>query len=240
MISFILPTLNEERILGDTLRRLQSGLCLDAEIIVSDGGSTDRTRQIALRLGVSVIEDSGGHRKNIPGGKNAGAEHAKGDLLIFLDADVYFAKPEKFCAQVIELFRSRPDLIAIVPMLRVDPSQATLADRIIFAFGNLFHRLMNNVLHFGSGSGECQIVRASAFRTIGGFREELSVCEDNDLFSRLAKNGRTLAATGLTAFHSGRRAHKIGWPTLLASWWINWIFVVLFKKSYHSEWKEVR
>jgi hypothetical protein len=44
----------------------------------------------------------------------------------------------------------------------------------------------------------------------------------------------------LTVYHSGRRAHKIGWPKLLKSWITNTIWVLLFDKAKEEEWTVVR
>jgi glycosyltransferase involved in cell wall biosynthesis len=49
MISIIIPTLNEAKIIESTLRTLVTTLTLPNEVIVSDGGSSDRTAELAQR-----------------------------------------------------------------------------------------------------------------------------------------------------------------------------------------------
>lgn len=84
-VSFIIPARNEETSLSATLESLQN---LDTEcsyeIIVVDGNSTDQTPKIARSFGVQLINSSG---KGISQGRNAGAAHAQGDWLAFIDAD---------------------------------------------------------------------------------------------------------------------------------------------------------
>jgi glycosyltransferase involved in cell wall biosynthesis len=87
MISFILPAYNEERMIGRTLEFLRSAavsLAEAYEIVVVDDDSDDRTATIARSLGARVVRVS--HRQ-IAASRNSGAREAKGDVLIFVDAD---------------------------------------------------------------------------------------------------------------------------------------------------------
>jgi len=81
-ISIIIPTLNEEEYLDRLLSRLEDnpeGL----EIIVVDGGSKDKTLEIARRNGVQLIETGPGRARQL----NAGAAASSKDLLWFVHAD---------------------------------------------------------------------------------------------------------------------------------------------------------
>jgi len=63
----------------------------------------------------------------------------------------------------------------------------------------------------GEAPGRFQMMRRSAFEKVKGYREDLITREDGDMFARLSKVGRTLYDSKLEVFHSGRRAHAIGW-----------------------------
>lgn len=80
-ISVIIPTYNEEKWIAQQLERL-SGI-KGIEIIISDGGSTDKTREICALYPVQVISGNKGRGKQL----NLGAQHAKGRVLFFLHAD---------------------------------------------------------------------------------------------------------------------------------------------------------
>ena len=84
------------------------------------------------------------------------------------------------------------------------------------------------------------MVRREAFAAIGGYREDLVTREDRDLFIRLAKIGRTMSDPDLVVFHSGRRAHALGWPRLIGLFLLNTIFFHLRGRMLSKEWKPVR
>src|SRR5689334_13119115 len=99
LISFVIPAWNEESLLGPTLERLsvaRGHLADTSEVIVVDDCSTDRTVEIARQHGAKVV--SVDHRQ-ISATRNAGAREARGDLLIFIDADT-LVTPQVVCAAV--------------------------------------------------------------------------------------------------------------------------------------------
>ncbi len=99
LISFVIPAWNEESVLGPTLEALAVAarrLDLPSEVIVADDSSTDRTAEIARQHGARVVSVQ--HRQ-ISATRNAGAREARGDLLIFIDADT-IVTPQVVCAAV--------------------------------------------------------------------------------------------------------------------------------------------
>lgn len=241
MISIVIPTLNEVATLEATLATLIGSLHETAyELIVSDGGSTDGTIDIARRFTPHVVLKTGNDRQTIGIGRNLGAASARGEFLVFMDADVILPHPDAFFRELRTLFESDPQLAGVTVSLRVSAEKETSADRFCFGLVNLWHTAMNNMLRTGSASGEFQMIRTSSFRDARGYREDLVVCEDNDLFERLAKSGHTRMHRSLIAFHSGRRAHKTGWPRLLLSWWMNALSLKFRGKSYSGEWTQIR
>ena len=80
-ISVIVPVLNEEKSIAATLHALLA--LAPYEIIIVDGGSSDRTREIAARFQTKVISSERGRARQM----NRGAREASGDVLLFLHAD---------------------------------------------------------------------------------------------------------------------------------------------------------
>ncbi len=240
LFSIIIPTLNEEKIIESTLRNIYENLSLfPYELIVADSGSSDATVEIAKKYATVLgIEKPSG--KTIAWNRNRGAENATGDFFVFIDADVIIPNPDSFFKNAIDIFSSNEKIIAITVKQKVFPEVATSADNIIFGIVNFAHRFNNNFLHSGSASGEFQMIRSDAFKKLNGFQEHLAVAEDNDMFARLAKNGRTYMSTSLFVYHTARRPHTIGWHKVLWAWGINQLYVKLFNKSYNKEWKVIR
>jgi GT2 family glycosyltransferase len=239
MISFVIPTLNEVKTIELTLQSLTrySG---DYEIIVSDGNSQDGTIALCRKYTETVVVYDEPARQTIAMARNMGAAVAQGNYLVFVDADVVIPDIDAFFARAEQEFHRRPGLVALTCKYRVFPEFSTFGDRYVFTMLGAQFWLQNNVLGIGGAGGEFQMISAEAFENVGGFDERLTASEDMDLFRRLSKTGKTRFVNHLTVFHTGRRAHAVGWPRLLASWFSNSMSVFFFKKSTSKEWKEVR
>ena len=149
-------------------------------------------------------------------------------------------KPSEFLKKLTACFEREPKLLAATVSIRVRPNDETWPDFFIFGFINYLYFAMNNVLRIGAASGEFQFVRTDAFRKVNGFNEKLVVAEDQDLFQRLSKLGRIRIVLSLLAYHSGRRAHVVGWPKLLWKWWTNYFSLVVLRRSTSKEWEPLR
>lgn len=239
MISFIIPTLNEAKTIQQTLECL-TGFSGEHEIVVSDGNSRDGTIELSREYADEVVVYDQPARQTIAMARNLGAKVARGEYLVFVDADVVIPDIDQFFRTADAEFRQRPDLVALTCKYRVFPEAATFGDRYVFTMLGVQFLLQNNVFGVGAAGGEFQMIRADAFAAVGGFDEQLAAAEDMDLFRRLSKKGRTRFVSGLTVFHTGRRAHAVGWRRLLWSWFSNTVSVVLFRKSASKEWKEIR
>ena len=173
MVSIIVPALNEESCIGETLRALQA-LEGEKEILVVDGGSEDSTVRVAIETGATIVRSAPGRGSQ----QHAGALEARGCILWFVHADT------------------------IPPRHAIDDIAEALADASVAAgnFGlafdggsraarqlTLIYPLLRwlNLCYGDSGI----FVRRSAYDSIGGFRA-LALFEDLDLLKRLRKAGR--------------------------------------------------
>ncbi|TDO10051.1 glycosyl transferase family 2 [Mycobacterium sp. BK086] len=239
MISFVVPTLNEQHTVAKTLECL-AAYSGDHEIIVSDDNSTDGTVEICERYATTVVRYDEPEKRTIAQVRNRGAAAARGDYLVFVDADVLIPDIDEFFRSSHARFQSDNRLVALTGQYRVVPESATAADRFVFTMLGLQFLLQNNILRVGAASGKFQMVAAEAFTEVGGFNENLVASEDMDLFRRLSRVGRTYFARDLTVFHSGRRAKAIGWRKLLWQWSSNSISVFFLNRSVSTEWKVIR
>ena len=88
MISVILPSFNESKVIAEVINDLQLELIKlnkDYEIIVVNDNSSDETKNIALQSGVKVIS----HPYNIGNGAaiKTGIRHSNGDIIVLMDSD---------------------------------------------------------------------------------------------------------------------------------------------------------
>lgn len=240
MISIIIPTLNEEKTIENTLKSLQKLRDYDYEVIVSDGKSKDKTIELAKKYGARVIVYEGTSRQTIGGGRNLGASVAFGDFLVFLDADVIIPDINAFFTKAINMFTKDKSLTGFAPFVNYIPEEATFADKFFGMMMNVLYLVSNNFLHIGQAAGEFQMMRTAVFKKMGGYNEKLPVGEDTELFSRLASIGKTKINKNLHVFQATRRVHTLGWPKLLWSWFYNFISNKLRKRPVDSEWKPIR
>jgi glycosyltransferase involved in cell wall biosynthesis len=176
MLSVIIPTLNEEDNLPKLLECIKNQTKTELEIIVADAHSQDRTREVAAAYGAGVID--GG----LPGrARNLGALAARGDLLLFLDADVMLPAPD-FCQKIIEEFGERRLGIATCALR---PMSDKLSDKVFHKTYNFYTRTVG---HFSPHTpGSCIFARKDVHEAIGGFDEEIKLAEDHDYAERASK-----------------------------------------------------
>jgi glycosyltransferase involved in cell wall biosynthesis len=237
-ISIIIPTLQEEKLIQRTLSQFSPALKqkFGIEIIVSDGGSTDRTVEIARRFADTVVE--GGGPQNISKGRNIGAHAAQGDVLVFINADTSIEQVEHFFDEMIRIMR-QPNVVAATCRVGVYSGEERLSDKIFHTACNwLFY--LENVLGLGMGRGECHVLRRDTFLSIGGYNEKIAAGEDFELFVRLKRKGKIVFANRLRVNESPRRYRKYGYLKIGLLWFLNSISVLLFRRSLNKDWKAVR
>ncbi len=177
-LSVIIPTLNEEKFLPRLLSALAGQSRPPDEIIVADAGSVDGTVEVARKYSCRVV------RGGLPArGRNEGAWAARGNVFLFLDADVL---PDRtFLEKTLQEFeRRRLD----VATCYVAPLSERDIDSILHAFSNFYLRATQPI--FPHAPGFCIFSRQEVHRAIGGFDGSLKLAEDHDYVQRASKVGR--------------------------------------------------
>lgn len=214
MISIIIPTYNEEKTINDLLRCIQD---FSAEIIIADGGSTDKTRDIAANFKkINILKTSKGRARQM----NQAVMKAQGDIILFLHADCI---PEQ------------NTLEDIVKCIDYGYSGGCLSQRIashkkIYRFietsGNL--RAKFSRIFYGD---QAMFVKKHIFLSLGGF-DDVDIFEDV-LFSKKLRNKHKVTLLKTKVYVSPRRWQEQGIiRTTLINWVITAGFILGFSPSF--------
>jgi len=197
-LSIIIPALNEEMQLGATLLAAQRDQ--PHEIIVVDGGSTDRTIEVARAHDAIVLPAAGGRGRQM----NVGAEVATGGILLFLHADTIL--PATY-PELIRTTLARPGIAGGAFQFALDG--AFVGRRLIERGTNW--RARSRQMPYGD---QGLFLRRETFDQLGGFPDQ-PIMEDYEFVRRLRRLGRVALADG-AATTSGRQWQRLGpWRTTL-------------------------
>jgi glycosyltransferase involved in cell wall biosynthesis len=208
------------------------------ELIISDGGSTDSTVELAKMFPCRILLHDNSKRQTIAEGRNKGAREAKGNILFFINADTYIKDIDTFFVSILREL-SNPKTIALTCKVQVFPAEEIWSDKLFHTFHNYYFAAMN-LCGIGMGRGECHILRKDDFFAIGSYNEKIIAGEDFELFTRLAKKGKIKFMHSLKIYESPRRYRRYGYIKVMASWFRNCVYIVLFKKSVPGEWDVIR
>ena len=186
MISIIIPVLNEVEIIDDLLNHLNTNTTAShiSEIIVVDGGSTDRTVEIVSKIITQIDSETSSGLENplkiilidSPKGRakqmNLGAKYAKGGILYFLHADSF--PPKDFDQLIIH---------------EVKKGNKAGCFRMQFDSNHWWLRLASWFTQFRwracRGGDQSQFITRELFNEIGGYDENYIIYEDNILINEL-------------------------------------------------------
>lgn len=222
-VSLIIPAYNEAKYLPrlldsvDAARRRFSSDPAAVEVIVVDNMSTDRTRELARERGCRTLTES---RRVIAAVRNTGAAAARGDVLVFIDADSQL-HPDTFTR--IDAALASDSIVGGATRITMDRWGAGIA--VTFALLSLWSR----VTGWDTGAVFC---RRESFTTVGGFDERLTFAEDLAFYRALCSLGRTrgqrfVRLRGARAVTSARKFDQFGewgWPITNAK--VLWLALV--------------
>ena len=182
LVTVVIPCYNQAHFLGEAIESVLSQSYPNFEILVVDDGSTDDTSEVATRYPrVRCIRQE---NRGLAGARNTGIGHARGEYLVFLDAD------DRLLPEALE---------AGVRELEAHPECAFVSSRCdnIAADGSPFPppaRLHVEGDHYLALLRRCYIwppavvmFRRWVFEAVGGFDTSLRSSEDYDMYLRVAR-----------------------------------------------------
>jgi glycosyltransferase involved in cell wall biosynthesis len=182
-VSVVIPCFNQARFLAAAVDSVRSQRSPGLECIVVNDGSTDDTAVVAAALGVRVVEQA---NRGLSEARNAGLAAARGDLVVFLDAD------DELLPDAIErgatALASDPIPAAVVGRCQVmdaagSPLPAVHAD---VDRSNLYEEWLSRNFVWTPGAA---MFRRRALEEIGGFPPGLGPAADYAVYLRLARTG---------------------------------------------------
>ncbi|MPZ78569.1 MAG: glycosyltransferase [Deltaproteobacteria bacterium] len=207
-VSVIIPALNEEKTIGATLAAL-TALAPD-EIIVVDGGSADKTREIGAQSGATVLAAVRGRARQM----NRGAQEATGDVLLFLHGDTRL--PPTALDEIVAALKD-PRYLGGRFDIELEGEHWML--KIVGALIN--HR--SRITKVGTGD-QAIFVRREVFNRMGGF-PDIPLMEDI-AFCRDLKRLGGIACLRSRVITSARRWEVEGvWRTIVKMWTLKFLYL---------------
>lgn len=214
MISVIIPAYNEEATIQRCLRALSNQTVPRSsyELIVVDGNSGDRTREIAAEYADQVfIQES----ERVPGARNDGFRRAKYDIVATTDADSIVA-PD-WIEQILFSFRDPRVVLAFGP---VTPIEDTVKNRLYVLLFDILMRFGAFLRLYYYTLGCNTVFRYKALEQAGMYKI-MDAGDDLEVATRMRKVGKVTFNPRLKVGFDFRRYDQYGfWRTIFEWYWI--------------------
>lgn len=191
LVSLIITTKNEEKVLGKLLKSIKKQTYKNYEIILVDNNSTDNTENVAKMMVVKIF-NFGPERS---AQRNFGAKKVKGEYLLFLDADMELAR--NVVKECMEMMQKDSKVGALVI-----PEQSIA--KTFWEKVKAFERSFYNQQKGDFITDAARFFRRSIFVSIGGYDENITGPEDWDITDRVRSSGFTIGRIKARIYHHER------------------------------------
>ncbi len=207
LISVVVPAHNEEKLIGRCLEAIRNQDYINKEIIVVDNGSQDKTADVARTIADIVLDEPS---SGVAKARNKGANMAKGDIIVFIDADTFM--PQGLLKNVYQAINSG----YIAGSVRFKRDLGNKPD-IAMYLQNLVNQVFLYKLHIINPCSytPCVFCTKEAFMKTNGFPEDLIATEEIRFLGKLKKLGKIKFLSSKTVLTSPRRKDYILRPLYL-------------------------
>jgi glycosyltransferase involved in cell wall biosynthesis len=228
--SIVIPSLNEEKHIVSCIKEVKKQ-APDAEVIVVDGKSTDRTVELAESLGAKVVFEN---KKMVSAARNTGLNKAKGDIICYIDADVV---PEKYWFKKLTSPFKDNEVMAVagIPI----PNDGRLIERIglYLVFGLISPVLFK--FNIPLVTGQVMAIRRKDAIKAGGFNTNHLSGEDTYIFLLLRNKGKIVHCDAKVSV-SLRRIRKWGLMKYLSFNIRNYRSLLRYKRPINEVYEPIR
>ena len=219
-LSIIIPTLNEAKIINCLFDSISKQTFRDFEVIVVDGGSKDNTvkkiKSYAKKIpAIKIIVD---RKRSIGRARNIGAANARGNYLLFLDADVVFDR--NFLKDCLAEFEERYLEIATCYITPLSPK---LIDHVLHEAANAALKRLQYISP--TSGGFCIFITKRMHNRINGFDARLKMAEDINYVERASRLAKFRVLKSCRIKISVRRLEKEGRAKLV----LKYLYVPLYR-----------
>lgn len=242
-LAFVIPAYNEEILIGKCLASVvaevkRSGY--QAEIVVVNNASTDKTKQIAEGFeGVRVVDED---KKGLVHARAAGFAATDAELVANIDADTEL--PPGWITTVMQTFARQPELVSLSgPYVYRDIAWYNRAlVRLFYYFAYVLYLFNRFVINVGSMvQGGNFVIRRTAWEQAGGFDVTIAFYgEDTDVAKRLHKVGPVKWTFKLPMYTSGRRLEQEGVFQTAGTYTLNYFWVTFSGKPVTKDYSDIR
>jgi glycosyltransferase involved in cell wall biosynthesis len=182
LVSVAIPCFNQARFLNDAIASVRRQRYTPVEVVVIDDGSTDESAQIAAAAGVRLARQG---NAGLSAARNAGLEMARGEFIVFLDADDELL-PDAVGSGV-ELLQRRPSVSCVARLCQImDVERRPLPlTHTTIGTPELYRVWLRRNFVWTPGAA---LFRTDAISAIGGFPVDLAPAADYAVYLALARN----------------------------------------------------
>lgn len=223
-ITVIVPVLNEEALLRDTLESIRAQSFTDYELIVVDNGSTDRSPEIAKQYADKVLAEK---KRGPLFAVRCGIEHAKAELVTCCDADTLY--PRNWLEKMVKSL-DRTDAVAVYGPIAFRESIpfVRLLTLVAYCILDRLSCLVRVRIAGGANLG----LRKEAYFSAGGYCLESNIAsQDFRLVKRLSKLGKVRFSPTLICYTANRRYTRMDFAFGLREAFRLWLDVAWRKDS---------
>ncbi len=242
-LSIVIPAYNEENYLGKCLEAVFYEIKKTPyaiEVVVVDNASTDKTSAVAKSFPEAKLVYE--PKKGLSQARHSGYLASSGDIIANVDADSTL--PSGWIEKVFVEFSKNPNLVALSgPYVYPEMPQLTnFINYIYYGIGFIGHIINHHFFKVGAMlQGGNFILRRSALEKVGGYDTSIAFYgEDTDIARRIQRVGRVKFMFSLKMHTSSRRFRGEGICLTGLRYIINHFWIILFKKPFTREYKDIR